>query len=491
MMNASHRFNGVNGTNGTQANDMAKVLFDAYGQPANIRKLAENFPGNPMPTANASSDVLSGWGGNDGYLASHQNRLTNHLPTFTKPTNDELRFGLLSCLRARSRFVYKNHPYANGAINTIVRRVFGNGFKYQSKMKPKKSKKRNRLRDENQELEDIWEAIEQKFTNTNDPFRVFRRKVGINWFVDGECTAIAVDQPHKPIEIDGKLVRYSRRWQIIDSDQYAEDRDENTLEGVEPGNKVLLGIEFNPDDEAVAYHFYDDGADLYGRFNNGSAQYGFYSNSLRKTKRVPVERVLHLFDKKFPNQVRGIPLLTPVLMHVSELEDYERAALTQAWVQACYTAFIHSDMPAEMQQLMQGADLATVQGEFINWMTGNNWSQKELEPGQILHLNPYTDVKFANPSAPGPQCDKFVSLILHAIAAGLDRSYTSVARDLKGVSFSGGRQDEISDQQSDNDLSEQSDALMFSPIWARFHRPSISRTSIDANSGWGEKFPCT
>jgi len=442
-MNVSSEFRGVidrsnrlnrNGQNGysSSASPPKKrpVIYDQYDRPMR-----------------ASSSLYQSFG---GYRAAENNRLTQHLPTICRPTNEELKYGVLSVLRARSRYVFKNHGHAHGVINKITRRVAGRGTWINAKMQGAGGV---RLRADNKALEFVFKAVAKDMTTSGMSFRALRKLILHSFLEDGEFIAVKRTNARKRIQAGQEILPYSREWQVIGSDQMVEDKTAQELEGVKEGNRVILGVEVDRGGRAVAYHFYDDGGDIYSTFGQ------------RKIRRVSAAQVIHWFVKYHDSQVRGLPTLTPVLLNLADLEEYIKATMTQAWVQACATAFIKSNMPAELQQMF--ADEVGI-ADLARWLTGVDWTRTDMNPGEMVFLDPMTDVTFADPKSPPTQFDSFTEAILRAIAAGVGISYEALASDYTKTNFSSGQQTGNEDQFTYNDIGEDQDTHTLDPIWEDF-----------------------
>ena len=56
--------------------------------------------------------------------------------------------------------------------------------------------------------------------------------------------------------------------------------------------------------------------------------------------RVPADRVLHLFERLRPGQVRGVPWFAPVMLKLRDLDAYDEAELVRKKIEACFAAFV-------------------------------------------------------------------------------------------------------------------------------------------------------
>lgn len=138
--------------------------------------------------------------------------------------------------------------------------------------------------------------------------------------------------------------------------------------------------------------------------------------------RVPAEYCLHVFRQDRPGQFRGTPDLAPVMARLRLLDEAEDAVLMQMLVQACVAAFVTSSEAAGEGALEAAPDDTGTQ-------------VKKLRPGMIERLLPGEDVQFLNPSG-GGNFPTFARNQLHAIATGFGLTYDLMTGDLSQATYS-------------------------------------------------------
>ena len=136
---------------------------------------------------------------------------------------------------------------------------------------------------------------------------------------------------------------------------------------------------------------------------------------------MPADRVLHLFERLRPGQVRGVPWFAPVMLKLRDLDAYDEAELVRKKIEACFAAFVTGVQDEETL----GKARTEADGSRI----------ETFEPGMIEYLEPGRDVKFASPSASGGYAE-YMRLQLHAIAAGVGLTYELLTGDLSQVNYS-------------------------------------------------------
>lgn len=382
------------------------------------------------------------------YNAAQFNRFTSHLRSVCQTSVEDLRLGVLSVIRARSRDLYNNAAIAHGLINTIVRRVVGAGLT----VLPELTSAEGRLRDENLALRSLWMEYQRDISTRGHKGHKFWKLVLRTFLRDGEGFAVQTDEPNLP---------FSLRWQLLEGDQLPEKCEEGTFslyKGVEAGNKVEMGIEMTRSGRAVAYHFYDDGGDMWS-----------LDIATRKMRRVPAERVLHWSNGSRFGSPRGVPILTPVMLLLADDEEFRKAVLTKAWAQACLTAFVSGKSP-DMARDALGAEVTTATENNLDGTQRTvTLSNVPLTYGSIFSLPDDTEVKMVASTAPPQNMAEFTEVILHAIAAGTGLSYQLLSRSLKGVSYSGGRQGDNEDRLAFADISREMDEEIIEPIWRKWN----------------------
>lgn len=183
-----------------------------------------------------------------------------------------------------------------------------------------------------------------------------------------------------------------------------------------PVGQIRHGIEFDSRGRRIAYHLLEShpGASLY----SGTA--------LAPSRRVPAERVAHVYRMERPGQIRGVPWLATAIAKLQDFDDYDDALLLQQKIAACFSAFV---------QDFDGA--ASPIGELVtDEVTGD--TLEELQPGHIAHLPPGKSITFASPP-PLSDHNTFSTTNLRRIASTLGVTYEDLTGDYSMVNFSSAR----------------------------------------------------
>lgn len=220
-----------------------------------------------------------------------------------------------------------------------------------------------------------------------------------------------------------------------------------------PDNYIVQGVEFDARGRKVGYWL--------NEFNPNNE---FVMRIAPKF--VPVEDVLQVFYKEYPEQVRGIPFGTAAMLNMRDLADYEDAQLMLQKVAACHVAFTTK---AENESDVLSTD--AVEGV------------DHLEPGLIERLAPGEEVTFNNPPTPSSYSE-YVSKNQQKNAAGYGITYEQLTGDMGNVNFSSGRMGWIEAQRQIEDWQYN----MFIPqfcdgIWKWFVDGLIARGVISKDVG--------
>jgi lambda family phage portal protein len=132
--------------------------------------------------------------------------------------------------------------------------------------------------------------------------------------------------------------------------------------------------------------------------------------------RVDAADICHLFERRWPGQVRGLSWLAPVATRIVELDALEDAGLVKAKTSAMLCAFIKSldgtgTVAEGMEKLMP------------------------MEPGASIELPVGTDVSFT-PTSDMQGLGDFTRHMQRTVASGVGLPYELLAGDLSQVNYS-------------------------------------------------------
>ncbi len=298
----------------------------------------------------------------------------------------------LETLRNRSRSAVRNNPAASNAIDSIVTNCIGTGIKPQSKA-PDSSFK--------EDLQELWlEWKDEADVNGVCDFYGLQAMICQSMLEGGECFVRFRVKPNSGLVVPLQL-------QALEA-EHLNDSVDMILSN---GNVVKRGIEFNKDNERVAYHFYREHPGENSLFSNG------------ESIRIPASEMLHIYKPMRLGQIRGVPWLSKVLLKLYELEQYDDAELVRKKTAALFAAFI-TRLDPESNLMGEGAE------------NEEGMALAELEPGTVQLLEPGEDIKFSDPSDVGSSYEGFMRQQLRFVAMGMGISYEQLTGDLTQVNFS-------------------------------------------------------
>jgi lambda family phage portal protein len=344
-----------------------------------------------------------------GFDAAKIDRLTSDWVTTPRSADAEL-YGKLSIMRARARDLAHNDDYAKRFLQMVKTNVIGaRGIAMACRARYPSGDLdafANRL------IEAAWKQ----------------------WGKPGVCTLDGrlswLDAQNLFIETaarDGEaLVRFVEPYagnrfgfalEFIDPD-YLDERKNEALRG---GGEIRLGVEYDAAGRVAAYHLKKDypGGDLHGGLDHA-----------RNHRRIPAGEILHAYRLERARQGRGFPWMAASLRRLKMLAGYEQAELVAARVGAAKMGFF-----IESEEAGQGE---TLEDEFQPIM--------EAEPGTFESLPYGTEFQEWSPDHPANAYEPYVLSVLRGAASGLGVSYTSLANDLRSVSYSSIRQGTIEER---------------------------------------------
>jgi lambda family phage portal protein len=178
------------------------------------------------------------------------------------------------------------------------------------------------------------------------------------------------------------------------------------------GNQIRCGIEFDAIGRRVAYHFY--------RNHPGDSTIPYGQGEI---VRVLASEVLHIYRPLRPGQIRGVPWISPALVKLFFLDQYDDAELDRKKVAALFAGFITKTAPEDS---LLGEGAADSEGAAV----------AGLSPGTMQVLLPGEDIKFSSPADVGGSYEMFQYRTLLAVCAAMGMPYTNVTGDLKAANYS-------------------------------------------------------
>jgi len=305
---------------------------------------------------------------------------------------DALLWGSLPLLRARSRDLMRNNPYAKRFRRMAISNVIG----------PQGITLQNRATDPNGKQDD----------KANNAIETAWWKWGMRCDVTGRFSFRQVcGMALGSVVADGEVLirkvrgrgEFGLELQLVEIDHLPEHLNDAS-------RNIRMGIERDNFGKATAYYLYEKHpTDL--------------SSSLsQKLVRVPAEEIIHLYLPDRISQTRGIPWMHAAMTGLKMLGGYEEAELVAARLGAAKGGFYNRPAGEEM---ITGAEGSTPENPI-----------QEVTPGMFEVLPEGWSFSPFDPTHPTTAFKDFVKAILRGISSGFDVSYAYLANDLEGVNYS-------------------------------------------------------
>ncbi|UYO51328.1 phage portal protein [Rhodopseudomonas palustris] len=238
--------------------------------------------------------------------------------------------------------------------------------------------------------------------------------------VDGEATA---EIPWLP-----RGGMYSTAVKIVDPDRLANPYNQIDT------THLRMGVRLGDHEEPVGYHI--------RMAHPGDA--GVYNPNLWKWQYIPRETpfgrrmFVHAFEPERAGQVRGQPILAPVIKKLRMLGRYDEAELQAAVVNAVLAAVFETPFDHEQaaNALGGGEELSTYQQQRLDYYGAGPIS---LGGAKVAFTFPGDKLTLTKPSHPNSVFEHFVRASLRNIASALGMSYEQLSMDWGQVNYSSAR----------------------------------------------------
>lgn len=205
---------------------------------------------------------------------------------------------------------------------------------------------------------------------------MFQAMAARRWFVDGEVFIYLTREGRRP------------KVQLIESQRVATPPNRAHLEG----QRIFDGIEIDPKTgRPVAYW----------------VRNSFLGDTF---ERIPAELIEHVWDPDRPWQLRGVPLITPALVDLHDLDDLQilekRAAKKMASIAAVFKKRAGQFSPGDFrrQQLGIEAKTASTQADTEEQRTR---SIKDVLGGEVAAIHTDEDIVQPDRKSPGIVQERF------------------------------------------------------------------------------------
>ena len=329
--------------------------------------------------------------------AGTRRRLKSWMPT--QYTTNVILSATGALLRSRARDALRNNPHANSAVESFTANLIGTGIKPSSLLTDQPD-----LREKIMELWLDW--TDQADADGIADFYGMQNIVARALFEAGECFI-----RYRPRKVeDGYPVPL--QIQLLESEMCPYWMNMQAPNG----NWIMNGIELDLLGKRAAYWFYPiHPGDLPIELNTSLVPV-----------RIPASEVLHIFKCTRPGQMRGVPLITPALVRMFLLDQYDDAELERKRIAAMFAGFITTPTPEDVVPI-DGMDMSAPQ---------DNIGLSGLEPGTMQTLLPGEDVKFSEPADVGGSYEAYQYRQQLALFSALGIPYSVGTSDLRRANYS-------------------------------------------------------
>lgn len=317
----------------------------------------------------------------------------------------------IDVLRQRSRDAYMGVPVASSALKTLRTNVVAGG------LIPAPQIDGEYLGLSSEETERLQEQIIREFSLWADTpdcdmdglgnFYKLQQLAYLGYLMNGDAFALlpARDQKGQP---------YSLRVRVVEADRICSPDGYDRLTPCEVRghdvHNIVQGVETDAEGMVVAYwvcnrHPLSDSSAL----GAGLEWTRVETRGTESGRR----NIVHVITRERAGQLRGVPVLAPVLEALKQLGRYTEAEINAAVISAMFTVFVQPATATDDRPF----------GEMLPddmLIDAEDQGSVELGSGAIVGLNPGETVAFADPKHPNAGYDRFTEAMIKQIGAALE-----------------------------------------------------------------------
>jgi lambda family phage portal protein len=375
---------------------------------------------------------------------AQRRRLKSWMPT--QYTANVIMSATGAVLRARARDALRNNPHANAACESFVANLIGTGIKPSSLLS-----------------DEADAALRQTLMQT-----------WLDWTDEADADGIADFYGLQTIaaraifEAGEVFIRYRNRKpddghvvpmqvQLLESEMCPYWFNQQAPNG----NWIMNGIELDFLGKRAAYWFFPQ--------HPGDMPIEVQMQSLYPV-RIPATEVLHVFKCTRPGQMRGVPLITPALVRMFLLDQYDDAELDRKRIAACFAGFVSGPVPE---------DILGPNADYTQETDDEGVDLSGLEPGTMQRLKPGDEIKFSEPADVGGSYEAYQYRQQLAIYGGLGIPYSLATSDLRRANYSSLRGSIVEFRRKLEQFQHQIVVFqMCMPIWRRWLNTAVLAQAI-------------
>lgn len=318
----------------------------------------------------------------------------------------------IDVLRQRSRDAYMGVPVATGALKTLRTNVLAGGLipspKIDADYLGLDPEQTDQLQRQIRREFGLWADTSDCDADGLDNFYKIQQLMFLGYLMNGDSFAVL------PMEqMEGQP--YELRIRLIEADRicspYMMDRYSPCVVDGYQVYQIVQGVETDRDGKVIAYWVCSRHplASVVNLQPEGLKWTRVEARGVKTGRR----NILHMMVRERAGQVRGVPILAPVLETLKQLGRYTDAEVTAALISSMFTVFVMSQSVSDDRPLgeMFPDDMLIDKADDTSI---------ELGPGAIVSMNPGETVSFADPKHPNTGYDSFVAAVIKQVAAALE-----------------------------------------------------------------------
>ena len=172
------------------------------------------------------------------------------------------------------------------------------------------------------------------------------------------------------------------------------------------------------------------------------------------TKEIPKSDFLLLFRRQRTDEMRGVPLLAPIIDTAKDLHDYLNSTRIQARIAATFGVVIKKNAAAAYGQQISTPTVLPDQSRTIKQYNG-----------KATILQPDEDISMFKADVPGPLFDTYAKFQIRMIARGMGTTYEHLLGDFSNMSFSSSKTNLMIENNSIQHWHRWKVRMMLTPIY--------------------------
>ncbi len=311
-------------------------------------------------------------------------------------------------LRQRARDLDVNGGLARGANITMTTNIVGVGLvpkpKPDGKLLGLKEKEAAEWIDTCKREFELWAGSKKCGADLQMDFFQLQELAMRSQLVSGDSFALLpmFQTPGTP---------YQTHVRLLEADRICTENcgygGVGSVRELQDGGKIVDGVEMDKSGVVVAFWI----ADRHPLGMSGAAIKWTRVEAYGKNTGMP--NVLHMMKFERPEQRRGVPFISAMILTLKQLTRYTEAELMSNVIRAMFTVFI--------KQSTEGAGSTGTIDEIVGEAERVTQSDERLElgAGAVIQLKPGEDIISANPGGPNTNYDKYFESLCLLIASSL------------------------------------------------------------------------